>query len=253
MTSGPAGLPPNDWLTLIISTTALVVSIIATFIGLRLQRREMRIAVRDQMTSVVQDLITTQTELNLLPPDTASSSEASRALNHKLTSLARQAMELDKIEGSVAFDVELIAIANALWTNGDRVAAERFFQRAAEEAPSDFYRSVNLRMYGGFLYQNGQPDQARTVFERAASCIACAHDLDKLHCAEVQQEWLGHEIAQPVRTAKARECYFAARQFLESISDVAMREQAMNEFHARWQWAGLADGPAPFGSRPSPT
>ncbi len=154
----------NETLTLTLSSSALLVSVASATFGFWLQRREMRTTVRQQLTDIVQHMIATQEAMNALTagkdgPESAESLQRAGSLNHRLTSLARQATELDRLEPTVAFDVEYIAIANALWSSGNSAAAEPYFKKSINEAKrtkSPFYEAINTRLFARFLHRHGQ-------------------------------------------------------------------------------------------------
>ena len=101
------------------------------------------------------------------PPDAEKFAVLTSALNHKLTSLARQASELMNVKGVVCFAVELSAIANALDTSGDLSGAERLYREAVGKATSAFYRSINQGLLADHLMRHGDLSNGRLAYEQA--------------------------------------------------------------------------------------
>jgi hypothetical protein len=218
-----------------ISGLALVVSIVSAVIGQIQEKKQLRISVREQLSSVVQDLISSQAEYAMLypePPEKRDSAYGVKmgTLNHKLTSLARQACALDKLDGEVGFDVQFIAIANALATSGDQPTAEEYFEKAVARSPSVYYRSINLTLFGTFLFNQSQPEKGRRIFADAAAALPLASDFNRMTVSRAYQAWcIAEAWNDPASGVRADECYQNAQRILQGIKSDPMRKACLRD------------------------
>jgi|SRR5882672_9675220 len=232
-------LSTKDILTLDFSALALIVAISSAVFNSWMQRRTMWTSVRSQLTSIVQDLIAAQESFSELQTNTSGASDSSGtrsiALNHKLTSLARQACELDRMAPKVAFDVELIAIANALGTSGDVESAETYHRRAIERAQNSYYQSINRSLFAGFLFERYRYEEGRDAYRQALAVLPCDTDDNKAANVMTYRSWLASEARHfPVPNKQFDSCRAAATKLIESIKSDAMRMGWLNQFDAEW-------------------
>jgi tetratricopeptide (TPR) repeat protein len=249
----------TDILTLTVSGLALAVSIVTWYLGQKQEKKQMRASVREQLSRVVQDLIEAQGDLSMLDAEAAEqgkpvSPAKSGSANHRLTSLARQACELIKLEENVAFDVEYIAVANALWTSGDLPAAELYFKRAIEQAPSAYYKAINLSMYGDFLFSTDQAVAGRLAFEKSVSLLANTDDFNRRINSRNLQSWGSREIWYSTQEDdKAGRCFDRARRLILEIGFTPNRESFLRELESRMALpAQRIEDPAPSATAGSP-
>ncbi|MDM0109969.1 hypothetical protein QTH97_34020 [Variovorax sp. J22R24] len=223
----------NDYLTLTLSTLALLVSLVSAFIGIQLERKTMRTAVREQLTTVVQNLIAAQAEIDIaMAVNSDETSVATLAtMNHRLTAFARQACELDKIDPTMGFDVEYIAIANALKTSGDDMQAEIYYTKAIEKSPSNYYRAINSRLSARHLFEQGRQEAGREMYAKAASLLEATTDSNKVNNAYTYQDWMHNEITSfPPSIDRAERCRTKVETLLQSIKNPGTREYQLAQF-----------------------
>lgn len=219
----------KDYITLTISALAFIVSVISTLIAMSRQKGQMRTGIREQLSSIVQELITTLAENSVLQSEPMNNRDVlfyskSSSFSHKLSSLARQASALIELEPTIAFDVELSAVAQALNIVGDIPQADKFFQQAIKASPSDFYKIINLRMYADFLFRQGKHQPGRKIFEDALGIFDNDSDFNKATNGYTYQMWFVSEVWNiPSPHGQAEECYKNARGLIESISATTYR------------------------------
>jgi tetratricopeptide (TPR) repeat protein len=227
-------LNTNDRITLVISGLAFAVSVVTWYIGQKEQRKQMRAGVREQLSKVVQDLIAAQGELwecqDAMSGGKAVSKAETGSINHRLTSLARQACELIKLEEDVGFDVEYIAIANALMTSGDLPAAELYFLTAIKKSPSDYYHAMNLTMFASFLFSVGRADDGRQAYTNAVSLLPDTNDFNREMNARTYQSWAdGERWYSSPKEDGAGKCLAKAKEFILAIGFEPKREGLLRE------------------------
>lgn len=194
----------------------------------------MRAGVREQLSKVVQDLIAAQGDLWELQDSRQSGKHVpngeSGSINHRLTSLARQACELIKLEDDVGFDVEYIAVANALMSSGDLPAAESYFRTAIRKSPSTYYHALNLAMFGGFLFSVGRADEARKTYHESVSLLPDANDFNREMNARTLQAWADRErwYSSPADD-KTGKCLAKARELILGVEFEPKREDLLQE------------------------
>lgn len=237
----------NDILTLVVSSLALVVSISSALVSTHMQRREMRTTLRTQLTSVVQDLIAAQAELERLLGSEEAKTDAgisrSASLNHRLTALARQACALDQLDGSVGFDVEFVAVANALNTSGDYDLAESYFKKSIDAAPSPYYRALNTTFHANFLFQRGRIAVARDAYRTALSLLPNRTDGNRVTNVRALEGWICNERSIAARAENVDGLVKEARGLLGALEAEWIRQAETEQFNRYMASLGVAPGP----------
>ena len=238
----------NEYLTLAISSLALVVSVGSAIVAYGQQNKSLRTTIRDQLTSVVQDLIAAQGEMTVLnaePIETRNSFYSAKisSANIKLTSLARQACALNDMQPDVGFDVELIAIASALATMGDLPLAESYFKRAVAKSPTPYYRVVNLGLYANFLFEQSRHAEGRAIYGESLALLDNNTNFNKWANGITYQSWFVNEVWNVAGASdEAQKHYDNARRLFESISVAGTRESALHDLE-------MARASSPLGER----
>lgn len=228
----------NELLTLVLSVAALGFSLITYFIGRKQEAKQQRASVREGLSSVVQELITVQGELQVLsaePPPARGPTYAQKlgSLNHRLTSLARQAAELDRMELDVSFDVELAAIALALESAGDIPASEIYFRRAIKKSPSPYYRAINWGMLARSLFNQFRLEPARKAYAEALSALPNTSDFNRSVNVRTLFSWYSSEAwHRNPPGGSAADLLAQARALAATIEHVPMRESVQRQFES---------------------
>ncbi len=237
----------KDYITLTISVFAFILSVTSTVIAISRQKRQMRTTIRDQLANVVQEIITTLAENSVLQSEPIQKRDNSfyakgSSYSHKLSSLARQATALiESVSDNIAFDVELSAVAQALDTVGDIFQADKYFERAIDVSPNDYYRIINMRLHAGFLFRQGKHQKGRKIFEDALAIFDDTSDFNKATNGYTYQFWFVTEVwAIPSPYGEAENCYKKAKGLYESISASSFRANCLQGLEAAFVTSPLA-------------
>lgn len=220
----------------------------------------MRTTIRDQLSSVVQDLITTLAENRVLQAeDIAKRDELfyskSSSFSIKLSSLARQGIGLISQDPGIAFDVEYAIIAQALDIVGDSPVADQYWQEAVKTSPSDYYRIVNKRGYADFLIRQGRHQAGRKQYQEALEIWDNSSDFQKFTNGYTYQMWFYSEVWNlPAPHGRAEDCYRNAKSIYESISSAPAKSSALKALETIYSKSplGFATGMAGNNLPPPP-
>jgi len=194
-----------DWLAIGVSLVALSTSIATVFVEKAQQDRALRITTRDQLTAITLRLIDTRQELAIFEEeylkkqakgavDYNAYERETGILNQKLTSLARQALELIRLDTDIGFDVEFIAIGDAMMTSGDFPAANEAFRNAVQRSPNARYESINLSIQARALFAQGDALGGREIYEKSLEALPRDTDVNRLTHLQTYRQWLSDEL-----------------------------------------------------------
>jgi tetratricopeptide (TPR) repeat protein len=243
----------KDYFTLAISGLALTVSLISAVVATRRQKTQMRTTVRDQLSSIVQELITTLAENRILQTEVLAKRDAlfyskTSSFSLKLSSLARQASALIEQDRDIVFDIEFAVLAQALDVVGDIPEADRYWQAAVAVSRSDYYKIVNKRGYADFVFRYGRHQPGRKEYEEALTILDNDSDFNKWTNGYTYQMWFTSEVWNiPAPHGRAEECYRDAKGLYESISSPVVKANCIQALEA----ARLASPSAPAPPTPS--
>jgi tetratricopeptide (TPR) repeat protein len=243
----------RDYITIAISISALILSFISASIATRRQKTQLTTSLRDQLSSIVQELISTISENRVLQNEHITKRDAlfyskASSFSLKLSSLARQASALMTQDREIVFDVEFAVVAQALDIVGDYPEADRYWQAAMATSPSDYYKIVNKRGYADFLFRQGHHQAGRKQYEEALGILDnSSSDFNKYTNGYTYQMWYGSEMWNiPAPHGRANECYGDAKGLYESISSAAIKANCLQGLEAtRLAYAGAPIPPTP--------
>jgi len=222
----------NDPIAVAVSILAFVVSLVSTFLTLRLQSKSGTEAALDQLGEITQKIIDTlseRSELESLDPHRRDVSYYSKlsSLNYKLSLLARQADYLIELESPIVSDVQYCLIALGLAQIGDVDTAQKYWELGIAKSPSDFYRIVNLRGYASFLFIQGNCEAGAVQYQNALKIWNDDQDFHKYHNGYTYQMWFVSEMQTRGMSPQANQYYERAKQLFESISNPGGRMSAL--------------------------
>lgn len=194
-----------DWLAIGVSLVALGTSIATVFIERAQQDRALRITTRDQLTAITLKLIDTRQELAEFEGEYLKKQDQGVAdygeydreagiLNQKLTSLARQALELMRTDTDIGFDVEFIAIGDALMVGGDFPAANEAYRKAVMRSPNERYESINLAIQAEALFEQGDELGGREIYRESLTRPPQDTDINRVTHLQTYRKWLIDEL-----------------------------------------------------------
>ena len=166
----------NDKASLAMSGIALMLSIVAYVNGEIKGASEQQRTMRSQLTNVLGRIISSNLENTKAFRDAGQSDpfyyqQVSSILNQQNAFLLQQAMYVSEQIPSLVTTVELNTIALANASAGDIVVAERYYKRAIDTSPSDYYKSLATRSYATFLFPQRRFEEGRDQFRKAVSLL----------------------------------------------------------------------------------
>ena len=236
----------KDYITLTISTLAFIASIISTKIAVNSQKKQIRTTIRDQLSSVVKELITTLADNSVLQSQPIQNRDTffyskSSSFSQKISLLARQAYSLIELEPKIAFDVEFWTVAQALQIIGDTSQADNYYRQAIQVSPSDYYKTNNIRGYAQFLFSLGKHQQGRKLFQEALEILDDNCDNNKAVNGYTYEMWFVTEASSfPSPYGMAEECYKNSKMLFESMSDSGYKSNCLQSLEATRSGSPLA-------------
>jgi tetratricopeptide (TPR) repeat protein len=217
--------------TIGISIIALIVSVLSVIFSLKNQSIQIQTTVRDQLDSVVQDLVKTLADSFIsLSQDRSNPSwySTNAVLSMKLSSLSRHAKALIEQEPATVTDIEYSVVAQACSMANDLPQASIYWQKAVESSPSPYYKVVNLRSFADFQYRQGRYEEGRALYQQALGIMDNSNDFQKQTNAWTYQMWCVSETLNlPNQFNKSDEYYRDARAILETIANPAVKANCL--------------------------
>ena len=187
-----AAFQPKDWATLLISTFALVFSILS----FRQKAGEGRLALRKQLTDLLEKLTELNTEVSKFrylrekkdeyPPNYIG------LLNDQRRFIVRQAAFVaSKIRNFVS-PYEYLVIAGGFDSIDDTYQAESFYQLASK-TDDLLDRGIAIRGYARYLFNRGRIEEAREHYSGAVECFKGESDHLRFSRGETYERWAGQE------------------------------------------------------------
>jgi tetratricopeptide (TPR) repeat protein len=213
---------------IIISSIALVVSILSAIFSFRLNKIDSRRSVREQLNRTVGELIKLNAENNAMWFVPAG--QRDHLYYHKLgtisqtsASLSRQAVYLAEHDPDLVSDVEFATIAQGLVIAGDQLQAEAFYEKAIKASPSPYYKVVNTRVYADFLFRQGKYQMGRNTYQQALGVLNDDSEFTKYTNGFTCQMWMVSEFNSRFEE-EAERYYNQARRLFEKLSNPVFKE-----------------------------
>jgi len=223
----------KDFVTISISALAFILSAIATFISTIRGRYEEQRAIRNQLSETLNRIANTNIENAKLYHDTATKDPAyyqqlSAMMNQQQASLLNQAMYLADQIPKLVTAVEMNTIAVANFNAGDVIMAEKYYRKAIEVSPNNYYRALAIRSYAGFLYTQRQFEEGRNQFQQSIKLISGGDNLSRYTNGYTYQMWAWNELNNAGVQSTAEQYFENAQSQFKNIDNDAVRENAMN-------------------------
>lgn len=238
----------KDKFTMILSMVAIVISLVSATVSIYQQDSSSKRAAREHLSVAVAKLIDLNTRNTMLqgtPPELRDAHffQQSSTNSQTAASITRQAVFLVDQYPGVVTDVDYVSIAQGLMIVGDFELADQYMRTAIDKAPSDFYRVINLRGYGQFLFGQGRHEAGRKMYADALKIADNDTDFNKNTNGYTYQMWMASE-AQNGFEQEAERYYQRAKSLFNSISIDPWRESTLKGlYHAR----GVYPSPSPGG------
>jgi tetratricopeptide (TPR) repeat protein len=184
---------PKDWTTLVVSTFALVFSVVT----LRQKAGEARLARREQLTDLLQKLSELNTEVSTYrflreakkdeyPPNYVG------LINDQRRFLVRQAAFVAAKIKRLVSPYEYLIIAGGFDSIDDTYQAEHFYQLATK-TKDQIDRGIAIRGYGRYLFNRGRMEEARQYYLLALEAFKGDSDHLRHARADTYERWAAHE------------------------------------------------------------
>ncbi|MBD8544442.1 tetratricopeptide repeat protein [Oxalobacteraceae sp. CFBP 8761] len=188
-----SSLLPKDWITLTASLAALVVSIISY----RQKSNEGRLALRKQLTDLIEKLIEVNTKyatFRLKPTDFPASMAGH--LNDQRRFLVRQANFLAQHLETLVSPYEHLVLAGAYDEINDLIQAESYYQRAIGSSEDPFDKGMATRSFARYLFSHApvRLDEARSHYEESVECFRGDTDRHVNYVGDTYVRWAKQEL-----------------------------------------------------------
>ena len=243
----------KDLWTVVLSVFALTFSIISFVISNHKVSVQLSSSTRDQLGTLIQKLIEVDSQIG--ENQFADQSQAvfyMRASNmsYKESTLAREAKVLADAEPAIVNDVEYVVMARCFSETGDYPQAAKYWKKAVDTAPSDYYKMLNLRGFADFEYAQGKYEDGRTIYQQAFAVFENSSDFNKWNNGYTYQMWaVSENRCLPRQFNKANEYYNEARALFETISNPTTKDFYLKSLEIS-QETGVATPPAVSSQNP---
>ena len=227
----------KDVVTVSISVSALIISAVATTISIIRGQKEKQRTVRNQITEVLSRIIAGKIENAKLYHETAEKTPEyfqalSSILNQQNAFLLNQAVYLTDQVPELVTAVEYNTLAAANSDAGDLIMAERYYSKAITVCPNDYYKSLAIRSYAGFLFAQRRLEEAREEFRKAVSLLKGGDNLVRYTNGFTYQMWAWNELNNANSIKRAQELVESASNEFKGIENEAVRKDALRGLQA---------------------
>lgn len=227
----------KDFASILISSFAFFLSLAATTISIVRGTYEKQRAVKNQITETLSRITTTALEQAKIFHDLAGKEpiyyqNVSSILNQQNTFLLHQAIYLIDQVPDLVTSVEYNTVAAATANAGDLISAEKYYVKAVEVAPNDYYKSLGLRSYGGFLFMQRRFEEGRDQFKKAVSLLRGGDSVVRWTNGLTYQTWAWNELNNALAPQRAAELFESAKNEFIGIDNEAVRHNALNGLDA---------------------
>jgi hypothetical protein len=237
----------KDVITLVLSSLAFGLSVIATVRGERRASDEKRRTIRTQLTDVLARLTSLQLEnaklVHEAKGDQLFLQNVGTALNQQNGFLLDQAFYLSDQIPHLVTTYEFNTIANASFNASDALAAEKYHLKGIEVAHSDIYKAQATRGYAVFLFTQRRFVEGRAQFNKALALIKGDNNLTRQTNGFTYGVWAWNEQHLALAAEDAKNLYDKARAQYSAIDVDFVRDSMLQALEAS-QNAGLPTRPA---------
>lgn len=214
---------PKDWLTFTASIAAIMLSILS----FRQKAHEVRLALRSQLTDLLEKLSDLNTEVAKFNYQREKKDEEypphyPRLLNDQRRFLVRQAAFVAAQIARLVSPYEYLVMAGAFDAVDDIFQAEHFYSVAASRASDLLDRGIAVRAYARFLFVQSRIPEGREQYARALDCFRGDVDRLKHFRGDTYERWAAQEFEWSNPTESHRLLELAIPEF-ESLSNPSRR------------------------------
>jgi tetratricopeptide (TPR) repeat protein len=227
----------KEIIALSISSLAFILSLAATMISLIRSKYEKQRAIKREITDTLGKIISTNIENAKLFHETAEKDPAyyqlvSGILNQQNAFLLHQATYLTDQAPELVTAVEYNTIAATMANAGDLISAEIYYKKAIDVSPNDYYRSLAMRSYAGYLFPQRRFEEARESFRKAISLLTGGGNLVRYTNGFTYQIWAWNELHNAASPRRAEELFESAASEFGGIDNETVRQNALKGLQA---------------------
>jgi hypothetical protein len=224
-------LEAKDFITIVISGGAALLSLVAFIISYRRGEREKQRAVRDQITATLDKITENMLENAKLQNDPTANvnyvQAAGSALAQRNSLLLNQAVYLSEISPQLVTYIDYNTIAWASANAGELTIAELNYQKGIQACPNDMMRALAVRSYASFLFSQRRFEEGREQFKRAVALVKGADNLARNTKGFAYQNWGWCELNNANAPRRAEEAFESARNEFNGIDNEGLRQNAL--------------------------
>jgi len=238
----------------IISGIAVLLSFIALIISQQSARHEQKRTLRSQLSDTLQRITDTQLENARLFVEAGTTNPiyyqtASSTLNQQQAFLLSLASYLAEQIPDLVTSVEYNTLAYSLAWSGDVFTAEKYYRKAIDVSPDEYYRSLATRSFASFLFPQRRFEEAREQYWQALTLVKGGDDRARSTNGYTYQMWAVNELMIANATTRAEELFGNARNEIVGIENKGLQNQMLQGLQAAYENAhqqmGRPDAPPP--------
>jgi tetratricopeptide (TPR) repeat protein len=227
----------KDIISISISSLAFLLSAAATMISVVRSKYEKQRAIKKEITDTLSKIVSTALENAKLFRESAEKDPAyyqavSSILNQQNAFLLQQATYLTDEVPDLVTAVEYNTIAAATANAGDLISAEKYYKKAIEVSPNNYYRSLAIRSYAAYLFPQRRFEEARENFKKAISLLTGGDNLVRYTNGFTYQMWAWNESNNAASSKRAEELFESAINEFSGIDNETVRRDALNGLQA---------------------
>jgi hypothetical protein len=203
----------------IVGVCALVVSIIAICTALWASDRDHKRILREQMNSLVSQMIYVNGENN----------------TQLAVFVSVQAVGLIKQAPTIMTSLDYVTTAETLFTAQNWADARHYWEIGIEKAENDseHTRVAVRRGYAERLYYSGDSEKGRELYREASRLVPNDRDLYRFLNAHTYSMWYFSESYYVLNGESSEDHYRQAKNLYESLSDRATRQRGLQELERK--------------------
>ncbi|MBE0689529.1 MAG: hypothetical protein IH587_05335 [Anaerolineae bacterium] len=223
----------------VISGIAVLLSFIALIISQRSSRHEQKRTLRSQLSDTLQRITDTQLANAKLFVEAATTNPiyyqtASSTLNQQQAFLLSLASYLAEQIPELVTSVEYNTLAYSLAWSGDVLTSEKYYRKAIDVAPDEYYRSLATRSYASFLFPQRRFEEARAQYREALTLVKGGDDRARSTNGYTYQMWAVNELMIANAEKRAEELFDSARNEFAGIENRGLQNQNLQGLQAAY-------------------
>ncbi len=222
----------KDYLTIMISSGALIFSLISFIIVLHYRKYEEERTIRKSLTDTISELSSLNlknVKLKLEYPElTEDVINIRRRYNEQRRYLINHAEFLINQIPNLATDIDYNIIATASNSVEDYDKANKFWEMCVAKSPNNTLKSMNLRGYARFLYFQGNSQLGRKKFEESLQLTLPDTDNIRRMKTDTYLMWAKTESDFSF-SEEAKRLYEQAKVACGTIGNKNMRDEIMTQ------------------------